>query len=157
MDKKSKFFFVVFGLIILGSIGASYYRYMVKRDYAIESQADCDPTVERCFVHVCDPDPNVDGDSCTGNLDEDTWYTKNINRIAYNIPNCSQEDKNCTPSVCGIGELGCSYTLCNEGNVPEGDTCNSPQIYNLAHLEVETTNESSDVGIEEDGEIKASQ
>ena len=92
MDKKSppkgdqlwadKIFFIIMGLLILGSVAVSYYKYMVKRDYIVQAQAECDPYTEKCFVHVCDPDPNVDGDSCTGDPAEDTWYTKNVSRIA---------------------------------------------------------------------------
>jgi hypothetical protein len=38
MDKKSKIFLGVFFLLIFASIGATYYRIMVKRDYVIEAQ-----------------------------------------------------------------------------------------------------------------------
>lgn len=33
MDKKSKVFFVALAVLILASIGATYYRYVVMGDY----------------------------------------------------------------------------------------------------------------------------
>lgn len=149
MDKKSKIFFIVFGLLIAGSVAVSYYKYMVLKDYAIVAQADCDPTSEKCFVHVCDPSPDADGDTCTGNLDDDTWYTKNISRMAYNIPDCDPNDETCTALICGDGEQNCAYTLCDETNVPEGDMCNDPNVYNLAHpAEDATDSGTTDTDIE---------
>lgn len=136
MDKKSKIFFLVLGLLIVGSVAVSYYRYVVKRDYVIEAQADCDPYTEQCFVHVCDPDPDVDGE-CSGDPVEDTWYTKNVSRMAYNIPDCDPSDENCMALVCGEGEANCTYTFCDETNVPEGDTCNDPAVYTLENPIVE--------------------
>ena len=149
MDKKSKIFFLVMGVLILGSVAVSYYKYMVKRDYIVHAQADCDPYTEKCFVHVCDPDPDVDGE-CTGDPAEDTWYTKNINRIAYNIPNCDPKDESCTALVCGENELGCSYEFCDETNVPEGDTCNDPAVYTLENPVEEEVEEG--IGEESDEE-----
>jgi hypothetical protein len=38
MDKKSKILFLVFFLVLAGSIFLTYYRYMVVKDYVIETQ-----------------------------------------------------------------------------------------------------------------------
>ncbi len=131
MDKKTKVFFAVFSLLIVGSITVTFWKMVVKRDYIIKAQVECDPTVENCFVHVCDPDPDVDGpEACKGNPTDDTWYTKNISRKAYNIPLCDPNtDENCTALVCSEGEADCSYELCDDSNVPEGDSCNDPAQY----------------------------
>ena len=130
MDKKSKIFFIIFGLLIAGSVGVTYWKIMVKRDYVIKAQATCDPYSENCFVHVCDPDPNVDGaDACKGNPTDDTWFTKNISRMAYNIPDCDPNDEACTALICSEGEANCSYELCDTTNVPKGDACNDPVQY----------------------------
>ncbi|MDO8565699.1 MAG: hypothetical protein Q7S04_00745 [Candidatus Moranbacteria bacterium] len=152
MDKKSKIFFLVLGLLILGSVAVSYYRYMVKRDYIIQAQSDCNPYTEKCFVHECDPDPDVDGE-CTGDPVEDTWYTKNVSRIAYNIPHCDPSDENCMALVCGENEQSCSYEFCDEMNVPEGDTCNDPVVYTLENpIEEDATMEEEGIEAESDEE-----
>lgn len=148
MDKKSKIFFIIFGLLIAGSVAVTYWKIMIKRDYVITAQAECDPYTENCFVHMCDPDPDVDAE-CTGDIIEDTWYTKNISRMAYNIPDCDPNDEACTALICPEeGEESCSYELCDETNVPEGDSCNDPEQYTLdnpVEEEVECDPEADEV------------
>ena len=85
MDKKSKILFLVFFLVLAGSIFLTYYRYMVVKDYIIETQVSCDPMVESCFIYVCDPE---NGEECTGDLEQDTSYYKLLHRNAKNIPLC---------------------------------------------------------------------
>jgi hypothetical protein len=129
-SRAEKIFLLVFVLLIVGSIGVTYWKIIIKRDYVIVAQSDCDPYTENCFVHVCDPDPNVDGsDACKGNPTDDTWFTKNMHRMAYNIPNCDPADEKCTALVCADGESNCSYELCDASNVPSGDSCNDPVQY----------------------------
>lgn len=128
-SRAEKIFLLVFVLLVAGSIGMTYWKIMVKRDYVIVAQADCDPYEEECFVHICDPSPEADGEWCTGDPEEDTWYTKNISRMAYNIPDCDPNDEDCAALVCEEGEENCSYELCDGSNVPEGDACNDPVRY----------------------------
>lgn len=154
MDKKSlpkadqpraeKIFFLVMGVLILGSVAVSYYRYMVKQDYIIQAQADCDPYMEACFVHVCDPNPDVDGDSCTGDLVEDTAYYKLIYRNAKNIPLCDPSAEGCDALICPKGETDCSYTLCDPATVIGGDVCNDPVVYTQNNLIIEDAVEVDD-------------
>lgn len=132
MDKSrsSRIFLAVFFLAIFLSLAGSYWRIVIARNYNIIAGADCDPYEERCFVHICNPDPLVDAE-CTGDPEEDTWYTKNLHRKAYNVPECDPNDENCTALVCSEGEKNCFYELCGEANVPEGDNCNDPEKYTL--------------------------
>jgi hypothetical protein len=127
-SRSSKILLIVFFLVIVFSFGLSYWRIAIMKNYNILASVDCDPYEERCFVHVCDPDPNVDGE-CEGDPEEDTWYTKNLHRKAYNTPECSYEDEECGALKCEAGEEGCFYELCGESNVPEGDACNDPEQY----------------------------
>lgn len=114
MDKKSKILILVFVLLILGSIGATYYRIFIKKDYVISSEIDCDPTVENCYLWECDP--AVDGEGvCTGDPDDDIWYYKILNRKAYNIPLCDPNDEECEALTCPEGEVGCEILNCEEG------------------------------------------
>ncbi len=126
MDKKSKILLGVFFLLIAMSIGATYYRIVVRRDYLIENQVDCDPTLEKCFVYHCDPAT----ESCTGNEAEDTSYYKIAKRKANKIPDCDPDkDENCQPFVCGEKEKDCGETFCDEMSKQEGEECNDPVQY----------------------------
>ena len=116
MDVWSKGLLVIFSIAILLSIAASYDRYMVKRDYIIEAQVDCDPMMESCFVQKCDPESQDVTTMCTGNPKEDTTYYKNIRKNAMNISLCNPQNADCKPMVCAEGETDCSYTLCEDGN-----------------------------------------
>ncbi|MFH0969237.1 MAG: hypothetical protein V1804_01890 [Patescibacteria group bacterium] len=122
----NRIFFIVFGLLILGSVAFTCYKIMVKRDYLITAEADCDPTVEKCFIYICDPS----AEECTGDPEEDTWYYKIIKRKAFNIPLCDPNGENCEALICPEGEKDCSYELCEEGN-KDGIECNDPEQYNI--------------------------
>lgn len=159
MDKKSKIFFVVFFFLIATSIGATYYRYFILRDYMITAQAECDPYTEACFIWSCDPD--TEGE-CTGDPEEDIAYYKNISRNARNIPLCNPADEDCEALVCPSGEADCTLTLCDADTVTEGVTCNDPVAYTLLHpeediLEEELDTEGEESEVLEDGEEGASE
>jgi len=130
VDKKSKILLVALFAVIVGIVVFTQWKVMIQHNYVIAAQTECDPYLEKCFVHVCDPNnPAIDGE-CTGDPVEDTWYTKNMSRMAYNIPNCDPvTDEDCTAFVCAEEEKDCSYEFCNEANVPDGDTCNDPFEY----------------------------
>lgn len=128
MDTKTKMFFIVFFLLIAGSVSVSYYKFIVKRDYIIEAQADCDPYSEKCFVSVCDPSA---GEECTGNPKEDTSYYKIIRRNAQNIPLCDPKDEGCEALVCPSGEKECEIIFCDPETAKEGVVCNDPDVYTL--------------------------
>src|SRR3989344_4651117 len=134
MDKKSKIFFLVFFLLIVGSVAATYYRYVVARDYIIQSETDCDPYTEACFVYVCDPEA---GEECTGDPIEDTSYYKLINRNAKHIPSCDPAEEGCDVWVCPPGEADCSFTLCDEAAAEDGAVCNDPIAYSLQNPVIE--------------------
>lgn len=150
-SKASKIFLLIFLFSIIFSIGFSYWKIVVKRDYEIIASLDCDPYEERCFVYVCNPDPNVDGDDCTGDGEDDISYTKNIHRKAYNIPECNPNLDECEALECLPGEEHCFYELCGESNIPEESTCNDPEQYTRDNpieeeeIECDETDEECDV------------
>ncbi|MDI6777844.1 MAG: hypothetical protein QMD77_01520 [Patescibacteria group bacterium] len=129
VDEKSKILFAVLAILIVGAVAVTFWRYIVKRDYIIQAQIDCDPETQNCFVWECDPMSLEEGEQCTGNPDNDVWYYKIISRNAKNIPDCDPNDENCTAYVCGEGEKDCGYELCAPENVPEGEECNDPEQY----------------------------
>lgn len=144
MDKKSppeadqpragKIFFIIFGLLIAASVAVTYWRIMVKKDYVVEAQTDCDPTADKCFIWECDPASTVEGEACTGDAEKDTWYYQIARRNAAKIPLCDPDkDENCDPWTCDPAtEKDCSTTFCDETNkVEQGVECNDPVQYNI--------------------------
>jgi hypothetical protein len=132
MDRKSKILLAVFFLLIAGSVAFTYYRIMVKKDYLISSQIDCDPYTEKCFIWNCDPNSTAPGEACTGDPEVDVWYYKIAKRNASRIPLCNPEtDENCQPFLCDPGEPECGETLCSAETATEGEICNDPTEYAL--------------------------
>lgn len=131
MDKKSKIFFSVLILLIAGSVAVTYWRIMIKKDYVIEAQTDCDPYMEKCFVWECDPQSDVEGEACVGDADMDMWYFQVIRRNAGNIPLCDPNDEECEALVCAENEPECEYVFCTEENMEEqyATACNDPIVY----------------------------
>lgn len=131
MDKKSKIFLWLFLLAILVSVGVTYYKIMIKRDYAVETQVDCDPTADKCFVWQCDPNSEVEGEKCGGDPEKDLWYYKIIRKNASRIPLCDpSKDENCQVLICEEGESECEQIFCNDENKKEqGVECNDPVKY----------------------------
>jgi hypothetical protein len=127
MDIKSKVLLILLSFLVIVSISASYYKYLVLRDYVIEVSVDCDPSTETCFTYLCDPA----FEECTGNPDEETWYYKILFRNAYNFPNCDVDtDPECNLYSCPDGELGCEELLCTDEALTElgleGEVCTNP-------------------------------
>lgn len=148
MDTKSKIFFVAFFLLIVGSVGVTYYRYFILRDYMITAQAPCDPYTEACFVSVCDPE----AEECTGDPEEDTSYYQEISRNAKNIPLCDPADEGCEALICPTGEADCMVTFCDADTVSEGVVCNDPATYTSLYPEEEDVEEGADGEVELDSE-----
>ncbi|MFA6973835.1 MAG: hypothetical protein WC238_03820 [Parcubacteria group bacterium] len=132
MDKKSKIFFAIIGLLIVASVAVTYWRIMLKKDYVIEAQTDCDPYTEKCFLWECDPESDVEGEACTGDPEEDSWYFQVARRNAANIPLCDPDtDETCDPWTCTEGEKDCATEFCTAENM-EGQyavACNDPVKY----------------------------
>ena len=154
MDKQSKIFFIVFFLLIAGSVGAAYYRYVVARDYIVQAEAECDPYTEVCFIYVCDPEA---GEECTGDPAEDTSYYKLISRNAKNIPLCDPAEEGCEALMCPEGEAECAITLCDPATAEDGVECNDPDAYTLENpledAEEEESATDEDEMDEEEGDI----
>lgn len=138
IDRKSKILFVILGILIAGSVAATYWRYIMKRDYIIQAQIDCDPEKENCFVWRCDPLSLEEGEKCTGNPEEDIWYYKIFYRNAKNIPDCPAspagrypKDENCAAYQCELDELDCKTTNCDPASVGEDEECSLPEQYLL--------------------------
>lgn len=128
MDKKSKILIGVFVALIIASVGVTYWRIMIKKDYIIEAQTDCDPYADACFVWECDPESDVEGEACTGDPEADVWYFQVMRRKAFNIPLCDPNDETCEALMCPEGEADCSYEFCTEETMEDqyATACNDP-------------------------------
>ncbi|MCX6766033.1 MAG: hypothetical protein NT136_03685 [Candidatus Moranbacteria bacterium] len=131
MDKKSKILIAILLVLTLASVGYTFYKIMIQRDYVISAQIDCDPYVEKCFIWECDPASTEEGEKCTGNPEEDIWYYKIAERNANRIPLCDPEtDETCDPWTCEEGEKDCQQILCDEVTAEEQEaSCNDPEEY----------------------------
>jgi len=123
-----KIFFLIFFLLIAGSVAATYYRIMIKRDYIVSAQQECDPTLEACFISACDPEGD---EECAALPEEERInYYKTINKNAKNIPICDPYKGECPEELaCEPEEEECEVILCDANNVPEGEECNDPAKY----------------------------
>ncbi len=124
LSKRSRWLLVFFSIALVLSVGSSFYKFFVIRDYPIQAQDVCDPSFEICFVYHCD----VAYEECTGDPIADTSYYKMVERNAKNIPLCDPNLEGCTPLVCPEGEVGCSVTFCEPSEEVE---CSDPVTYLL--------------------------
>jgi len=162
MDKKNKIFFIVLFALIFGSIGATYLRIVVFKNYIVEAQADCDPETEKCFVWECDPNSTEEGEACTGDEENDIWYYQLIRRKAYNVPLCNpDEDESCLPMECdALTEDDCEIVFCDEETKIEQEVeCSDPAEYLLNNPieedeEGEVEEEEEEEGEETEGETE---
>lgn len=155
MDKKNKIFFIVLFLLIFGSIGATFLRIVVFKNYTLEAQADCDPEIEKCFVWECDSNSTEEGEACTGDEEEDISYYQLIRRKAYNVPLCNpDEDESCVPMECDPEtEKGCEIVFCDEETKIEQEVeCSDPVEYLLNNPAEEEEGEAEGEIEEAEGE-----
>ena len=118
MDKKSKILFWVFGILLIASIGITFYKYIVKKDYIIMTQISCDPQIESCFYVPCE------GADCPAEID----YYKIINKKAFNIEICDSEALDCNPLVCQDAEKYCEIISCSSEVLSEGEECSTTTV-----------------------------
>lgn len=119
---------IVFVLAVLSSVGATYYRYMVQKDFLVKYETPCDPSQGTCFVYECDPEI----EECTGNLEEDTTYYSLMYRKAFNIPACDAGvEGDCDSAyICPLEEAECSVVTCDEEtSLGEETTCSNPEDF----------------------------
>ena len=114
---------------IVAAMAFTYYRIVVRRDYIVEAQTDCDPAAEKCFIHHCDPA----SEECAGDAVTDTSYYKISRRKAFMIPPCDSGDEQCKPFACGVNEADCEEVFCDARTAKNGDECDDPQQYVLDH------------------------
>lgn len=123
MDKKSVILFYLLFAVVVAVIALTYYRVVVRHDYVVSMELDCDPELESCFVYVCDP---LEDEECSENPDEQIYYYKIINKNARNIVPCGLPAEECPAVSCAPGEPECEEILCDEFAEAAGDVCSKP-------------------------------
>ena len=106
MEKGNKIFYIVLALLIAGSVGVTFYKIVILKNYQIVAQVSCDPKIEKCFVSECDPTTD---DTCLAS--STVSYYKNISKKANTIYLCEKtEEKNNEPEGKFPGQ-----ELCEQG------------------------------------------
>lgn len=99
-------------LIIL-AIAASFYRFMILKDYDISYEIECDPYSENCYVFCEEEDTD-----CT-----DPYYYNYVTRHASDIfPLCGNDVTDCeAANYCTEGESLCYVDYC----LPDSEECDT--------------------------------
>jgi len=118
----NRIFYIIFALLILGSVGATYYRIVILKDYQILAEVSCDPMIESCFYYegvMCE-------DGVVGCIPEESYSYKFVSKKASEIYKCdlTEEKIGCGEELfCTEGEEDCFYTYCNPNDLAEGENC----------------------------------
>lgn len=143
MDKQSKYFFLVFFIIISAVVAVAFFKYFVWHDYYVKVEAECDPAMEECFIYECDPEEEAD---CPSDSEERVSYYKYVNKKAYLLTPIEPSSEDFPGFGCQEWEE-CEEILCSEKTREEWEECNNPLEYNEENAEEDMESE-----LEEEGE-----
>ncbi len=121
-SKGDKIFYTILALLIALSVGTTYYKLVILKDYQIVAQVSCDPSYENCFVYECDPE----FEECSEDPAENISYYKNISKKAATIYTCenTEEKLGCNEELsCTEEEENCSYSFCDPSQLADGEMC----------------------------------
>lgn len=57
MKIKSTILYTLFFALLVLTAGASFFRFVIKKDYLVSFETECDPLTQNCFIG-CDDDCN---------------------------------------------------------------------------------------------------
>jgi hypothetical protein len=127
----NRIFYIILILLILGSVGVTFYKIVWQKDYQIEAETSCDPVIESCFHYegvICDS-----GD--TECVPEEAYDYKMISKSATNIYACEQTDEKlgCDEELsCTDEEVDCSYTFCDPESLGDGESCSETPVEEIS-------------------------
>lgn len=130
LNIRDHLFFVLIPIIII--VGYfSFNRFLVKHDYIVSYEGNCNPTIEQCFI-------GCENDECT----QEYFYSK-IQKYAPDLYNeCGKDITDCKQAnICLPNDRDCSITYCN----PEvdGDICSEIPIEEINNdTELSSTEDS---------------
>lgn len=101
---KNHFFFYSLAVAVLLAITASYSRFIIKNDYIVFYEGECDPYQQSCFIGCAD-------DDCL----EEYFYSK-IEKNAHDIyAQCGNSILGCpAANTCLPSDTTCSIKYCDE-------------------------------------------
>lgn len=119
------FFYSIILLVIIVSV-ISYYRFIIKDDYIVGYEGECDPAIESCFV-------GCEDDECI-----DEYYYSKVQKYAPDLfSECGPDITDCVEaSVCLPTDQECSVIYCD----PEidGDACSVPVSVTVDEPSIDT-------------------
>ncbi len=106
--KKHPILYIILPLCVI-AIVASFYRFMVLRDYMVTYEGVCDPATHSCFLACVD-------DSCS-----ETYYYSLVQKRSQDVmAQCGPDITDCElASVCVESDRECSIEYCDSSV----DTC----------------------------------
>jgi hypothetical protein len=117
IDTKTKIanriFYIILALLIIASVGATFYKIIILKDYQIVAETSCDIETEKCFSYTDEESGEVS-------------YYKMISKKAADIALCeaTEEKLGCSEELtCTENETSCSYTYCDPENLADGEAC----------------------------------
>jgi hypothetical protein len=118
----NKIFYTILILLILGSVGFTFWRIVIQKDYQIVAEVSCDMAKESCY-HYAGVQCDKGDESCVW---EDEYNYKMISKKASTIYTCEQTEEKlgCNEELsCLEGEADCTYTNCDPAELGEGESC----------------------------------
>jgi len=108
---RNNFFLLILLFAVIVVVFLSYNRFIVRRDYIVEYEGNCDPTVDVCFI-------GCEDDECIEN-----YYYFNIQKYAADLyGQCGEDITDCEEAnVCLPEDHNCSITYCDVE--VDGDIC----------------------------------
>lgn len=114
MDTKSKLLITLFIVAVLAVTAWKYYVYVIRHDFVVYDQIECDPSIESCFAYECEEND----EEC------DNAPFKKIERSAMSTTPCpNHKEGACETVACSESEKSCTEILCTEDALEEGETC----------------------------------
>ena len=96
-------------LLVFLTAASSYYKFLIAKDYIIETKIPCDPTQGICYVGACDVVQN----DCSDPNNKSKYYT-----IAFrNAKNIDCTDDSACDFQCKAGESECGEKTCQSNNL----------------------------------------
>jgi len=149
-DTKNKIanrvFYLILILLILASVGVTFWRIVIQKDYQIVAEVSCDPAEEACYYY--EPEEcAMDDYECLSVPPEEAYDYKMISKNASTIYACEQTEEKlgCDEELsCLDGEENCEYTYCDPENLEDWEVCSEP-------VEIEEAEMLSDQATSTDG------
>lgn len=112
---SNNFFSLVLLFAVIIVVFISYNRFIVRQDYIVGYEGDCDPVIENCFV-------GCEDDECTSEY----YYTKMQKYEPDLYAECGTDITDCEKAnVCLPNDRDCSKTYCDSKTSEEECTSNT--------------------------------